>query len=83
MSMVPPAAGPPVQDGASAAGPGSGLTIRWLGALFGLWLILMLLSAPEGTRDLAVALAWLIAVSALYVAADRQHGNLFGTITGG
>lgn len=55
--------------------PGFTLDIRWLGALFALWVILTALATLETTRDLAVALAWAIALSALIFAVSPSGAN--------
>ncbi len=52
------------------------LDIRWIGALFVLWVVLTALATLEDTRDLAVALAWLVAISALFYAIDPSASGL-------
>lgn len=62
----------------AAAGPIPiiALDIKWLGAIGMLWFVLVALASLESSRDLAVALAWLIAIGALLFLFDPNGTNL-------
>lgn len=53
---------------------------KWLLAIGALWFVLVALAELEATRDLAVALAWLIAVSALILLFDPAGVDLAGSL---
>ena len=81
----------PIDQGFSAQQPAPAgapiqIDILWLGALFALWVILTAGASLASTSDLAVALAWLIAVGVLVYVLDPNGVNALarvGLTTGG